>query len=311
MRIVSLLPSATEIVCAVGKQADLVGVSHECDFPAAVVGTRVLTGSRVEVSGGSGSIDRDVRELLKSALAVYDIDVDALREVQPDVIVTQDLCDVCAVSLTDVERALKSLELESVRIVNLHPMELADIWADIARVGDALDASSKASIFVKESQARLSLLSERCRVARGVRPKPNVLTIEWIEPVMVGGMWMPELIAGVDGHPLVCKARQHAPTLSRSELQALDPAPDVVLIKPCGFKLERTKQESQLLTELLQAMPWPAVRNGQVWLADGNAFFNRPGPRIVESCEILAACVWPDELGDYAEKHEGAFERLF
>lgn len=310
MRIVSLLPSATEIVCAVGKRADLVGVSHECDYPDSVVGTRVLTSSRVKVSGGSGAIDSDVRELLKTALAVYDIDVDALREVQPDVIVTQDLCDVCAVSLTDVERALKSLDLDSARIVNLHPMELADIWADIARVGEALGASSEAAAFIAESQARMSLLGERCRAARAAGAKPNVLTIEWIEPVMVGGMWMPELIELAGAHPLVCKARQHAPTLSKTELQALDPAPDVVLIKPCGFKLERTKQERQLLLELLQSMPWPAVRNGSVWLADGNAFFNRPGPRIVESSEILAACVWPEELGDYATTHACAFERL-
>lgn len=306
-RIASLLPSATEIVCALGAAEDLVGVSHECDFPAAAVGKRVLTSSKVIRRGTSGAIDRDVRRVLREALAVYDVDVDGLREVAPDVIVTQDLCDVCAVSLDDVVGALKVLAREDAVLVNLHPTRLDEIFGDIESVGAALGRGERAREVVAALRARVAAIATR---SKALATRPNVLTIEWIDPVMVGGTWMPELVELAGGRALVTQAGDHAPTLDAEALKALDPAPDVVLVKPCGFELERTFDELDTLRELFASVRWPAVQRGDVWLADGNAFFNRPGPRIVESLEILAACVHPSEFADFATKHAGSFVRF-
>ena len=303
-RIVSLLPSATEMVCAVGAADDLVGVSHECDFPTSVVGKPVLTSSRVSVTGTSGEIDRDVRELLRTVLTVYDVDVETLRAVDPQVIVTQDLCDVCAVSLSDVEAALKSIARSDVQIVSLKPGRLDDVIEDVRRVGVALGRAAEADEAIADLRARLAALRAR---ANAIDAKPNVLTIEWIDPVMVGGTWMPELVEIAGGHALVTQPGDHAPTLDRAALAALDPAPDVVLVKPCGFKLERTEAELGDLHAILDGLPWPALETGAVFLADGNAYFNRPGPRLVESAEILAACIHPTEFGDLAAKHAMSF----
>lgn len=307
MRVASLLPSATEMICALGLEESLVGVSHECDFPPGVAGKPVLTAAKIGHSWSSREIDRDVRAVLRDALAVYDIDVARLAEVAPDVIVTQDLCDVCAVSFDDVCRAVEQIARPGTRIVNLHPTRLADVWDDVRKVGAATGREREADAVVRGIEERLAALARRSS-ATGSRP--NVLTIEWIDPVMVGGTWMPELVEIAGGRALVTRAGDHAPTLSREELAALDPAPDVVLVKPCGFALERTRVELGTLRDLLGAMTWPAVRAGALWLADGNAFFNRPGPRLVDSAEILAACIHPTEFADLAARQAGGFERL-
>lgn len=303
-RVASLLPSATEMVCAVGGEAGLVGVSHECDWPASVVGRPILTSTKVFHSLKSGDIDRDVRRVLRDALAVYDIDVDALSAARPDVIVTQDLCDVCAVSFDDVKRAAEKLAHPGVTIVNLHPTRLADIWSDIEKVGAALGRAQVAADVVAKLRARVETIAARARAAT---TKPNVLTIEWIDPVMIGGTWMPELVELAGGRALVTSAGDHAPTLTTEQLIALDPAPDVVVVKPCGFPLERTLSEMGALRELFARVDWPAVKSQRVWLADGNAYFNRPGPRIVDSLEILAACVHPDLFADMAERYHGDY----
>lgn len=307
MRVVSLLPSATEIVCSVGMADALVGVSHECDHPPEVRGLPVLTSSKVPTRGSSAQIDRDVREVVREALAVYDVDTVGLAEVDPDVIVTQDLCDVCAVSLADVERATRELTRSDVRIVNLHPTHLDDIWSDVRQVGDALGRCEEARELLQGLQERVRSVGRRAAEAT----RRNVLTLEWIEPVMVGGTWMPELVELAGGTALVTRPGQHAPTLSIDELAALDPAPEVVLVKPCGYDLERSRGELGTLSALFARLgSWPAVGEGELWVADGNAFFNRPGPRIVDSLEILAACVHPDRFEDLAALHAGSFERL-
>jgi len=308
MRIVSLLPSATEMVCAVGAGDQLVGVSHECDWPPSVVGRPVLTSSKVHLAPRSGQIDRDIRTLLKDALAVYDIDEVKLADARPDVIVTQDLCDVCAVSLDDVVAAVKKVCRPEVRVVNLRPLRLADIWADIRRVGEALGREREAEAVLADMDRRVAEVKRRAdaHLATGAQ-RPNVLTIEWLDPAMVGGTWMPELVELAGGRALVTKAGDHAPTLTGEQLAALHPAPDVVMVKPCGFPLVRTLEEVDTLAALVAGKPWPAIANGRVWIADGNAFFNRPGPRIVDSLEILAACVWPEVFADLARKHAGSF----
>lgn len=300
MRIVSLLPSATEIVCALGAGAQLVGRSHECDFPAGVEEVPVLTSARVGSLPPSKGIDRAVRDALKDALAIYQIDAERLRQARPDVIVTQDLCEVCAVSLDDVRAAVARLAQQDVAIVNLHPTRLDDIWDDIARVAQAIGRAMTSSQIVLDLRARVADIARRAGM---LSERPRVVTIEWIEPVMIGGMWMPELVMLAGGEPLVTRPGEHAPTLQGDRLAELDP--DVVLVKPCGFSLGRTLDE---LDVLRQALPqsWQA----RVYVADGNAYFNRPGPRIVESLEIMAACVHPAAFPDFAEKHAASVTSL-
>jgi iron complex transport system substrate-binding protein len=304
-RVASLLPSATEIVCALGAGAELVGVSHECDFPLEAVGRPVLTHARLRPLPSSRDIDAEVRSVLEEALAVYEVAIEPLRRARPDVIVTQDLCDVCAVSLDDVRAAVARLGLEGVAIVNLHPNRLGDIWGDIGHVADAIGRTDEGARVVAQLRGRVAAIAERAARAKA---RPTVLSVEWIDPVMIAGMWMPELITLAGGQPLVTAAGEHAPTLPLDALRALDP--DVVLVKPCGFALDRTLAEANVLARTLPWAEWRAVREGRVYVADGNAYFNRPGPRVVESLEILAACVHPELFGDFAATHAVSVRRL-
>jgi iron complex transport system substrate-binding protein len=246
-----------------------------------------------------------VRSALQEALAVYEIELERLEEARPDVIVTQDLCDVCAVSFNDVCAATSALLHQPIRIVNLHPSRLDHIWADIVRVGEALGRAIESAGVVAGFQARASEITRRSLASV---QRPRVVSIEWLDPVMLGGMWMPELIERAGGIPLVTRPGDHAPTLTRDALRVL--TPDVVLIKPCGFPLERTIEEISLLRTSLPWESWRAVQEGRVYVADGNAYFNRPGPRIVESLEILAACLHPEAFDDLRRKHRDAVIRL-
>ncbi|MEL6714479.1 MAG: ABC transporter substrate-binding protein [Planctomycetota bacterium] len=305
MRSVSLLPSATEIVDVVGARDGLVGVSHECDHPAGVETLPRLTRVRTELPRPSALIDAEVRKILEGALTVYEVDVDGLREARPDVIVTQDLCDVCAVSIDDVRKALAEAVEANAEIVSLSPTRLGDVWNDVRAVGTALGRAEEGERAAAELERRIAELAART-AALGSRP--TVLTVEWIDPVMIGGTWMPELADAAGGTALVTKPGEHAPTLSRAELEALDP--DVVLIKPCGFELERTREEAEVLARTLPLESWRAAKGGRVYVADGNAYFNRPGPRLVESAEILAACLHPESLADLGAKHAAAMRRV-
>jgi iron complex transport system substrate-binding protein len=304
-RVASLLPSATEIVCAVGAGAELVGISHECDFPESVRHLPVLTRARLRPARTSGEIDRAVRSVLQDALAVYEIELARLEEARPDVIVTQDLCDVCAVSFNDVCAATAALVGQEIRIVNLHPTRLDDIWSDVRRVADAVGRAAQGAAVVSALEARTREIARRGSVDAA---RPRVVTIEWLDPVMLGGMWMPELIERAGGVPLETRPGQHAPTLTKDALLAL--TPDVVLIKPCGFPLDRTLEELSILKTALPWESWHAIREGRVYAADGNAYFNRPGPRIVESLEILAACLHPEAFEDFRRKHRDSVIRL-
>lgn len=300
MRIVSLLPSATEIVAALGFGPDLVGVSHECDHPAEVVGRPVLTAARIAPSASSPAIDAGVRDALREALSIYTVDREALALADPDVIVTQDLCEVCAVSADDVRAAAAEVCRPGLEIVTLHPTRLAHILDDVRRVGAALGAGPAAEALVRALQARIDAVAARRPPGR----RPAVVTLEWLEPVMLGGTWMPELVELAGGTALAVDAGGPAPTLDRAALRAL--RPDVVIVKPCGFDLERTLQERDLLASLLEDTGWRAP----VFLADGNAYFNRSGPRIVESLELLAACLHPERLDELAPEVRAGVVRL-
>lgn len=289
-RIVSLLPSATEIVAALGHREHLVGRSHECDHPAGVEALPVCSRARLDVHAGGARIDRAVRDLVRDGLSVYEVLAAPLRDAAPDVVVTQTQCEVCAVTPADVERALADWLGERPRIVSLAPDRLEDVWADIGRVGDALGTPARAATLVDSLRARMQSVAARA-ARRATRPR--VACIEWMEPLMAAGNWMPELVAMAGGENLFGEAGAHSPWLEWETLAAADP--EVIVVMPCGYSLERCRRESGALT----AHPsWPglrAARTGRVYLTDGHQFFNRPGPRLADSLEILAHLLHPDD----------------
>ncbi len=292
MRVVSLICSATEIVCALGRGGDLVGRSHECDYPPDIEALPVLTAPQFELGGSSGEIDTRVKDLVRDGLAIYRIDAGLLRDLRPDVIVTQDQCEVCGASLADVEAAVCDWTGAPVKIVSCKPLGLADVWTDIRHVGEALGASDAAERVVAELQARMNAIAE---TAADLPEKPTVATVEWIDPLMAAGHWMPELVAMAGGRNLFGAAGGPAPWIDWEDLRAADP--DIVLVLPCGFGIERSLAEMPALT----AQPgWPnlrAVQNDRVFVTDGNRYFNRPGPRLAESLEILAEILHPAHFG--------------
>jgi iron complex transport system substrate-binding protein len=308
MRVVSLLPAATEIVCALGAEAELVGVSHECDHPRGLMmrGVPALTRARIDLGGLGGSsleIDRAVRRAAADALGIYLVDVELLSRVRPELIVTQDLCEVCAVSLDDVKSAVSRwVGRERVEIVSLHPTRLGDVLDDVERVGAALGRNREAAALRASMSARFAAIRERAQQASG---RPRCATLEWLEPMMLGGTWMPELVELAGGVALGAAPGTPAPTLTPSELVAL--RPEVVLIKPCGFSLERALSELSIIERDVLG---PLGGSARVYVTDGNAFFNRSGPRLVESLEILAACLHPELFRDFAEAHTEALRRL-
>jgi iron complex transport system substrate-binding protein len=282
MRIVSLIASATEIVSALGLGDRLVGRSHECDYPPAVRKLPACTEPKFRVEVPSAEIDRQVKEILQQALSVYRVDAHSLRALRPTHIVTQTQCEVCAVSLKDVEHALETWLESRPEIISLQPFALADVWTDIARVADALGVPERGRLLNQYLRSRMAAIERRAESL----PRPTVACIEWIEPLMASGNWMPELVRMAGGRNLFGEAGHHAPWLKWSEVVAADP--DILLILPCGFDIARTRQELPLLTRRPNWSGLKAVREGRVYLLDGNQYFNRPGPRLAESLEILA-----------------------
>lgn len=296
-RIVSLIASATEIVCALGFEGQLVGRSHECDYPEGVKRLPVCTSPKFDTSGSSRDIDERVKGLVQDGLSVYRVDEALLRELRPDVIVTQSHCEVCAVSQRDVERAVASRLGAGPRVVSLAPNGLADVWAGFRQVADALGVPRRGEELVQALEGRMSPIAERARTLPG---RPTVACVEWVEPLMASGNWVPELVDMAGGLNLFGSPGRHAPWLSWEELCARDP--DVLLLLPCGFDIARTRQELPALSQKPEWAGLQAVRGGRVFLLDGNQFFNRPGPRLVESLEILAELLHP---AAFAFGHEG------
>jgi iron complex transport system substrate-binding protein len=305
-RIVSLIASATEIVCALGRGQQLVGRSHECDFPPDVARLPVLTAPKFSVEGASAEIDTRVRQIVRDGLAVYSVDAEALSALKPDVILTQDHCDVCAVSLADVEAATCTWTGRPVAIVSLKPDALADAYADIGRVARALGAPDAGDALVRAMQRRIAAVGTRVAAGPRPRPRPRVAFIEWVEPPMAGGNWMPELIEAAGGVNLLGTAGRRSDWMQWQDLLAADP--DAIVVAPCGYDLDRCLAERPLL----EAKPgWPglaAVRSSRVYFADGNAYFNRPGPRLADTVELLAEMLHPEAV---SPAHEGtAWVRL-
>lgn len=297
MRVVSLLASATEMIAALECQDQLVARSHECDYPSDVLSLPVVSRVQIDVETSSADIDAQIKRLSQSkpvtenaalkALSIYAIDVALLQELRPDVIVTQTQCEVCAVSERDVMHAVEQLTGLQPRIVALAPYRLDDVWEDVVRVGEALGRRTQAELLVQSYQQRLMHLHDLCVHQR---EKPRVAVLEWLDPLMGAGNWTPELVTMAGGEHVFGEIGQHSPWISWEELLALDP--DVLVLSPCGFTLERTLQDVPLLKRHPSWQSLRAVKGGRVYAIDGNAYINRSGPRLVDSAEILGRILW-------------------
>ncbi|MDX1435065.1 MAG: cobalamin-binding protein [Gammaproteobacteria bacterium] len=297
MRIVSLLPGATEIVAALGFAGQLVGRSHECDFPHAVTRVPVVSRPRIDIGAPGAAIDRSIRTLVTKGLSIYEIDAERLRELAPDVIVTQTQCEVCAVSERDVVDAVCSWVGRKPRLVSLNADRLAGVHADIGAIARALGDEAAGQRVSAALAARLDAIR---KATAGLGDQPSLACIEWIDPLMGAGNWMPELVETAGGRNLFGAAGEHSPWLDWETLAASHA--ECILVAPCGFDIARTRGELGALATDARWRALHAVRAGRVYVADGHQYFNRPGPRLADSAEILAEILHP---GRFDFGHEG------
>ena len=301
LRIVSLIPSATEIVTQLGFGDSLVGRSHSCDFPTAIKSLPVCTSPSFDPNGKSKEIHDRVSELLHRGLSVYEVDVKMLQELRPTHILTQDQCEVCAASLADVQKAVAHIIEPQPEVISLKPQVLADLWDDLRRVAISLDPTNGdaiAELTIAQLQGRLQ---DCLKKVPAKLPQPTVACIEWTDPLMGAGNWVPELVSMAGGHPLFGNVGRHSPWIAWEDLTMADP--DLIVVMPCGYDLVEGRQA---IDQLCQLPPWQslkAVKDGRVFVVDGDHYFNRPGPRLVDSLEILAEILHPDEYSfGYAMK---------
>jgi iron complex transport system substrate-binding protein len=301
--VVTLIASATEIVAALGLADRLVGISHECDHPPEVLGLPRLSAPKVDPTMSSAEIDRGVREIVRDGLSVYSVNVEELQRLRPDVIVTQDHCEVCAVSLADVEASLCALDLPHTRVCTLHPSVLADVRRDFREVARALGVPERGNALVADFDGRLEAVRER--VSRsGVEPV-RVVLLEWLAPPMVAGGWMPELAPIAGARPLIVDEPGRFSQVGWADVAAADP--DVVLVLPCGFDVARSLAELEDPDIARGMRSLHAVRGGRCYVLDGNAYFNRPGPRLADSAELLAGVLHPSLFPECRERYAGAW----
>lgn len=307
MRIVSLLPAATDIVAELGLADALVGRTHECDWPPAeVAGVPVVTAAEFAAETlTSREISEAVGGAAHSGSSLYTLDTAALAALAPDVVLTQDLCDVCAVSYAGVSRAVRVLDGGGPRVLSLEPRTLDDVLDCLVTVGELLGVRERAVARRAELAARLEDVRRLTagRLAAG-RVRPRVVAIEWLDPLWPAGHWVPEQITAAGGAPLLAAPGEHTRPMTWDDVR--EARPDVVLVLPCGFAPERTLRERELLTALPGWSDLPAVRRGEVWVLDGPAYFNRPGPRVVRGAEVLARLLHGVEAGDPVTGAEAA-----
>jgi len=292
-RVISLLPSATEIVYALGLGECLVGRSHECDFPAEAQSLPACTQPQMDSNAGSAEIDRQVKDRVARALSIYRVDLDQLKALRPDVILTQDQCGVCAVSRADLDQVLSGFPGNPPKLVSLAPQRLPEVWTSIQLVADILGAAERGKALLKALKNRVADVILR---TAALKRRPTVACLEWIEPLMAAGNWVPELVDLAGGKALFAEAGNHSSWLAWDDLSRQNP--DIVVVMPCGFDLERTAHEMPQLTRNPAWAQLRAVRDKRVALTDGSHYFNRPGPRLVESLEILVEILHP-RLGQF------------
>ena len=288
-KIVSLLPSCTEIICKLGFREHLVGISHECDYPNSISGLPVLTKARLSPEGTSIEINQSVTSLLQSGLSVYDVDASLLKSLSPDIIVTQAQCEACAVSLDQVQDIVSNWTLNQTEIISLEPNTLNEVWLDFDIIAKTLDASESYSILKSEINERFKLLKDKLH---GTEQKPTVLCIEWIEPIMVAANWVPELVGFAGGRNVMSVSGTDSKFCSWDEIKKTNP--DIIIMMPCGFGIKRTLEDLHFLQNIKGWEELKAVKENKVFVVDGNNYFNRPGPRLVDSAEILAEIIHPE-----------------
>jgi iron complex transport system substrate-binding protein len=284
MKICSLLPSATEILFALGLGDQVCGVSHECDFPPEARSKPVLIKSRISHTESAAAIDRQVREFLERGESLYSVDFELLRSIEPDIIVTQDLCHVCAATPDDLGAALAHLKRQP-RIVTLNPHSLADVCADIRTVGDATGRTEQANTLVAEFETEIA------RVESSVAglDRPRVLCLEWLDPPYVAGHWAPEMVARAGGIDVLGQAGK--PSFRVDWEAAFEARPDVIVIMPCGYSLADADAEFRKLPLPQRWRDLPAARDGRVFVVEASGYFSRPGPRLVVGLRTLAEVI--------------------
>ncbi len=294
MRIVSLLPAATEWICEFGGAADLVGRSHECDYPPEIQDRPVVTAPTYDAEGDSAAIDDAVQSKVQEGLSLYDVDLERLRELEPDLIVTQDQCDVCAVSQTELEVSLADWTGAEPTVFSMKPQTLKEVLDEALRLGRAMDRLDMAMQALANFETGLRGLRDQIGVDRTTNPQalPSVACIEWMEPLMVAGHWMPDVVEMAGGRAVLGTAGEPTRRVEWADIREADP--DVIACMPCGFTIEETQRDLHYLTERDGWDALTAVEEDRVALLDGNAYYNRPGARIYRAIEVLASVLYPD-----------------
>jgi iron complex transport system substrate-binding protein len=297
LRIVSLLPAATEIAAGLGLLDQVVGVSHECDFPEEASARPRVTHCPVHNAGlTSGEVDQWVRRALRDNGTIYTIDEQLLRDLQPDVILTQKLCDVCAVGYGTVARLAETLPGRP-KVVNLEPTSLSDIFDDIRRVAQACCVSARAEQLVASLSERLETVR---RKADPISHRPHCFLMEWVDPPFCSGHWGPELVQIAGGHDSL--GRRHQPSTQVDWREVVNTRPEIIVLALCGYDINRARRDYELLRSFPDFDSLPAAHDGEIYLVDASAYFARPGPRIVDSLEILAGILHPREFHEFASR---------
>ena len=287
-RVLSLLSSTTEIIYALGCGDRLVGRSHECDYPEEVSELPICTIPKFNVDGTSREVDDEVKSLVQSALSIYYINEKLLKELKPDIIFTQSQCEVCAVSVSDVENALKNITGLSSRVISVEPNSIEDIFNDILTIAEILNVRKKGKELVESIKAKI----DNTEKIVYQKSSPSIAAIEWIDPLMAAGNWVPQLIKVAGGKNLFGEAGKHSPWMKYNDLVEQDP--EIIIVMPCGYDIKKSLIEIKTLESKKGWGSLKAVRNRNVYITDGNQFFNRPGPRIIESLEILLEIIHSD-----------------
>jgi iron complex transport system substrate-binding protein len=288
MRVVSLLPSATEILFALGFDKEIVGVSHECDFPAEARTKRVVIHSRLPHDAPPAEIDRLVREYVSRGESLYSVDAAALEELEPDLIITQDLCQVCAASPDDLATTLARFP-EPPEVLCLNPKDLGDVWRDILWVGEATCRGHEAEDLLKKIGTRLGELE--CQLD-GIEHRPRVAILEWLEPFYVAGHWVPEMIEIAGGKDAL--GRKRTPSFRVTAEDVIEAEPEILLIAQCGYSAKQARDEYNAIAFPEEWSAMPAVRNSRVYAMDASGYFSRPGPRLITGIEALAKILHPE-----------------
>jgi len=298
-KIVTLIPSATEIVAFLGQRKSIVGRSHECDYPNNLKNIAKLTSPKINVDGTSGEINKQINTILENSLSVYKVDIEKLKKLNPDFIITQAHCEVCAVSFSEVKKIVDKYFDKKTKIISLEPNTLDDVFNDIKKVAKHLNVENESNNkLIENLKIRIKKIKNLSNIQK---QKPLVACIEWIDPLMIAGNWIPEMVNIAGGTNILGKSGDDSHWIKFEEI--IDQDPEIIIFIPCGFNIEKTKKELDKYMKKNNSLRLlKAYKNNKFYIADGNQFFNRPGPRLIESLEIFAEIIHP-KIFNY--KHKG------